>query len=557
MNLNRFFDFQTKTVTFAATLVGGSILVSRILGLIRDRLLAGEFGAGIELDIYFAAFRIPDLIYGILITGGIMAAFIPIFSDYYNEDKKKAWYLTTNVLNCFFLLLIVICGILALLTPHLIKFIVPGFSGPQKELAIKLTRVMFLSPIIFGASSIFSGILHYFNRFLVYSVAPILYNLGIILGILFLAPRFGLIGLAYGVILGALFHLLIQIPSVLNVGFRWKPQFNFFHSGIRRIFRLMAPRTIGSAAYHINLIVMTAIASTLISGSIAVFNFSNNLYYVPIGLVGISFALASFPTLSKSLAQKKIKKFLEDFSSTFRQIIFLVVPLSALMFILRAQIVRLVLGTGEFGWLGTRLTAACLGLFCLGIFAAGLIPFLARAFFSFKDTKTPVIVAVGTVSLNVVLALSLVKVLGDLNFFSQAIISGLDLWGIRDVRVVSLPLALSVSAILQFSFLFYLLHRKIQGFSVEVEKQWKQKLRGILESWIKILICTGVLIVGSLGILRVVAELVSMQSFWGILIQTFSAGMGGILVYALGSYILKSPELEVIKSALIKQFRPE
>lgn len=557
MNLNRFFDFQTKTVTFAAALVGISVLVSRILGLIRDRLLAGRFGAGIELDIYFAAFRIPDLIYGILITGGIMAAFIPIFSDYYSSDKKRAWKLTINVLNCFFLLLVGICGMLALFTPHLIKFIVPGFGAAQKELAIKLTRVMFLSPIIFGVSSIFSGILHYFNRFLVYSVAPILYNLGIILGILFLAPRFGLIGLAYGVILGALFHLLIQVPSVLNVGFFWKPQFNFFHLGIKRIFRLMAPRTVGSAAYHLNLIVMTAIASTLISGSIAVFNFSNNLYYVPIGLVGISFALASFPALSKSLAQKKIKKFLEDFSSTFRQIIFLVVPLSALMFVLRAQIVRLILGTGKFGWRGTRLTAACLGLFCFGIFAASLIPFLARAFFSFKDTKTPVIVALGAMSLNVVLAFSLVEVLGGLNFFSWQITSGLNLWGIKDIRVVGLPLALSISAILQFSFLFYFLHRKIQGFSFEIKNLWKEKLKDISISWIKILICSGGLIISSFGMLRVVANWVNMESFLGILIQGGSAGVVGILVYIIGAFVLRSPELKIIKSAFIEQFRPK
>ena len=198
-----------------------------------------------------------------------------------------------SALNCFLVLLIVISALLAIFAPYLIKFIIPGFSKENMDLAVSLTRIMFLSPILLGISSIFSGILHYFNKFLVYSLSPILYNLGIIIGILFFLPAFGLRGLAFGVILGAGLHWIIQIPAAKSSGYRYSFIFNFKNSGLVKIFKLIIPRTVGSAAYHINLIVVTAIASTLTAGSITVFNFSNNLQYFPLGLIGISFALAS------------------------------------------------------------------------------------------------------------------------------------------------------------------------------------------------------------------------------------------------------------------------
>ena len=465
--LNHALSFQTKTITFAAVLLFFSGLISCFLGLIRDRLLAGSFGAGEELDIYFAAFRIPDFVYGILIMGGIAAVFLPIFSEHFKKDKKSGWELTNNVLNCFLVLLIFICGILAILAPFLIKFIAPGFSSEAKDLTISLARIMFLSPILLGLSSIFSGILHYFNRFLAYSLAPIFYNLGIIFGILFFLPVFGLSGLAYGVILGAFLHLLIQIPMAVISGFSYRPFFNFRHFGLRKIFKLMIPRTIGAAAYHLNLLVITAIASTLAIGSISVFHLSNNLQYFPIGLIGVSFALASFPRLSRAWADGQKKTFSEHFSSSFRQILFFVIPVSFLMFLLRAQLVRLILGTGQFTWLDTRLTAASLGLFCLGIFAFSLIPLLARAFYSCQDTKTPTLVGIFSVLLNITLCLSLIWLLGFPNIIQGFLINFLNLQGIDDIQVIGLPLALSLAGLIQFVLLFFLLARKIKEINLK------------------------------------------------------------------------------------------
>jgi putative peptidoglycan lipid II flippase len=549
---NKIFDSQTKTVTFAAILLAVSALASKLLALIRDRLLAGTFGAGSELDIYFAAFRIPDFVYGILIMGGLSAVFLPVFSEYFKKDPSQGWVLTNNILNCFLVLLIFICGILAVFTPFLIKFIVPGFSPENKILAISLTRIMFLSPILLGISSLFSGILHYFNRFLVYSLAPILYNIGIILGILFFVPVFGLQGLAYGVILGAAFHWLVQIPAAKSSGYRYQPTFNFKFPGLAKIFKLMVPRTIGAAAYHINLIIITAIASTLAAGSIAIFNFSNNLQYLPIGLIGTSFTLAAFPLLSKNWASGLKEKFSKNFSSVFRQILFLIIPVSILMFLLRAQIVRLVLGTGKFSWVDTRLTAASLGIFCFGIFAFALIPFIARTFYSFQDTKTPVKIGIVSIAVNIILCLLFIWLLAPAqnfgagaNFFQVFLINNLKLQGIENIQVIGLPLAMSISGLFQFFFLLIFLRKKIGDI----------KLKEICQSFKKIIIAAILMGVFAYLSLQITANFVNMQTFWGVLTQMVLAGIIGISVYILITSLLKSPEIKTLKYSVSRQFR--
>jgi putative peptidoglycan lipid II flippase len=543
--LNRFFNSQTKTVTFAAVVLASSALLSRLLGLVRDRLLAGRFGAGQELDIYFAAFRIPDFIYGILIMGGIAAVFLPVFSEYYKKNEVEAWRFVNNLLNTFLFLLILLCSILALLTPFLIDIVAPGFSPEKKDLAVDLTRIMFLSPIFFGLSSLFSGVLHYFNRFLVYSLSPILYNLGIISGILFLVPVFGLPGLAYGVILGAACHWLFQVPAAIASGYKYQPVFNFKSSGIAKVFRLMIPRTVGAAAYHLNLIVITAIASTLTAGSIAVFNFSNNLQYFPIGIIGASFAIAAFPALSRTWAAGQKDEFSETFSSTFRQILFLIIPVSLLIFILRAQIVRVILGTGEFGWSETRLTAASLGLFCLGIFAYAFIPFLARVFYSFQDTRTPVVIGLVSMLLNVVLSFLFVSLLSCPNAFQEFMTGVLKLEGIRGLSVIGLPLALSISGIFQFSLLLCFLKKKTQDL----------RFREIWDSAGRVLLTSLFMAGASYLTLRLGNVFLDTNTFLGIFFQAIIAGAIGIAVYAAFNFLLKSPELKAIKYSFLKQFK--
>ena len=545
--IKSFFNSQTKTVTFAAGLLSVSALASRFLGLFRDGLLAGYFGAGVETDVYFAAFRIPDFVYNFLIIGGLSVAFLPLFSEYYSKNKEEAWRITSNLLNVFSFLIIVTCSVLFIFTPWLMRLIAPGFSIEERALASALTRLMFLSPILFGISNLFSSILHYFNRFLVYSIAPVLYNLGIIFGIIFLSPRFGIFGVGIGVVIGAFLHLAIQIPSAINCGFKYRAIFDFKHSSLREVFRLMVPRSLAVGAQQINLIVITAIASTLSIGSVAIFNFSNNLYYIPIGVFGVSFAVASFPKLSKLWASGKKEEFLDNFSLAFRQIVFLVIPSSVLIFLLRTQLVRIVLGSlgpGKFSWENTVLTSMCLGIFSVGIFASALIPFICRAFFSLKDTKTPTLIAGAGISLNIFLSFYLTAGLKSSGFLYDFAIRNFEFYNIENISIIGLPLAFSIAVIFQFVLLFIFLYKKIGNF----------KIREFFYSLERIIVSTTFMFILTYLTLSFVAGLVDLKTFSGVFIQGVSAGLVGILTYLLFSFILKSSEIWIIKSAIIKQF---
>lgn len=457
--LTRFFNFQTKTISRGALILGISYFLSALLGLLRDRLLAGRFGAGSELDVYFAAFRIPDFIYHLLILGGFSAAFLPLFSDYFSKDKEEAWKMANYLLNAFLFFLVLISLIIFIFTPGIIRLLFPGFNPQEQVLAVPLVRLLFLSPIIFGISNLLSGILHYFNRFLVYGLTPILYNLGIIVGIIFLSPVFGIFGVGMGVILGAFFHMAIQIPSVVNCGFNYRFLFNLKHPALKRVFNLMMPRIFGVAAQQINLIVIMAIASTITAGSISIFNFSNNMQGLPVGIIGVSFAVAAFPALSRFWSENQKKEFFESFYLVFRRIIFFIVPISLLVFLLRMPIVSFIYRTGKFGWEETQLTAACLGLFSISIFAQSLIPLFARVFFSWQDTKTPTLIAVFSVAFNIASAFFLVHILSFSNFFSVFLSGFFNLQKAGDISVIGLPLAFSSAAILQF-FLLFIFFRK-------------------------------------------------------------------------------------------------
>ncbi len=541
----RFLNSQTKTVISSAGILAVFSLLSRFLGLIRDRLLAASFGAGQEMDIYTAAFRVPDLVYNILIAGGIVVAFLPLFSEYFLKDKEEGWKMVNCVLNVFLFLLILCSSILFILAPWLIEFIVPGFDVSSKVLTITLTRLMLLSPIFFGISSIFSGILHYFNRFLAYSLAPVVYNLGIISGILFFAPynNWGIFGVGLGVVLGAFLHLAIQIIPAFNCGFRYKPVLDFKYPAIRKIFTLMIPRTIAIASQQINLIVITAIASTITTGSIAVFYYSNNIQHLPIGIIGVSFATATFPLLSKTWANGQKKEFLQGLSSSFRQILFLIIPASALMYLLRAQIIRIILGTGQFGWWETRLTSACLGVFCLSIFATALIPLVARAFFAFQDTKTPTLISVISVAFNIVLSFAFVWLLQFPNLFYGFIKNALRLQGIEDISVVGLPLAFSIATIFQLTLLLLFLYKKIGDLDI----------KEISYSFLKIILATLIMSGGAYSVLYLTALFLNTRTFLGIFFQAGIAGVIGVLIYITVTLLLKSQEAKAFKHLILKK----
>jgi len=541
--IDRILNSKTNNFTAAAFLIAISTFLSASLGLLRDRLLAGTFGAGETLDVYFAAFRIPDLLHGILVAGGISAAFLPIFSKEFEKERKRAFLFANNILNFSLISLFIISILLCIFTPQILKLIAPGFSKEQIRESIFLTRIFFLSPIFFSISSILSGVLQYFDKFLVYSLAPILYNLGIISGILFFVPRFGIYGLGYGVILGAALHVLIQIPAAKSSGFYYSRILDLKDTSFSSALKLMIPSAIGSGFSQLNLIIITALSSLLIPGTISIFTFSKNLEYFPISMIGVPFAISSFPILSKLWAINDKEKFWNCFSSVLRKILFLIIPVSALIFILRAQIVRIVLGTGEWGWLETRLTAACLGTFSFSMFALSALPFFQRSFYAICDTKTPTFLQIFNVLLNIVFSLVFLILFGSENIISRLVRDFLKLENIENIKVLAFPLSLGISGIVQTFILFSIFVRKV-GFS---------KFGEIIDSFKKILILTFITGQAVWLFLRPLAGAFDLDTFFGVLFQAGFAFFFGILFYLGGAFVLKMPELQSLFDSVLKK----
>lgn len=542
--IQKFLNSQSKSISSASLILAVSSLFSAVLGLLRDRLLAGTFGAGSDLDVYYSAFTVPDFIALILIFGAISAAVIPIFSGYLVKSKNEAWEYFSNLINVFLGFLIAVCVVLIIFTPFIVSLTAPGFSGQKKDLAILLMRIMFLSPIILGVSNMISGVLQIFHRFLVTAIAPLLYNLGIIIGILFFVPRFGLQGLAWGVVLGGVLHLLIQLPALFFSGFKFKLKFNYKDPGFVKTVKLMAPRSLGLGAGQLNTIATTAIASTLLAGSIAVFNFANNLSSILVTAIAASVSTASFPSMSMAFLKDEGDEFLRKFSSIFRQIIFLTIPISLLLLILRAQIVRVVLGVGKFDWADTKLTTACLGILALNLIAQSLILFLSKTFYAAHNTKIPAVISGLTVAFNIILSLLLVWLVRFYAGFSFFLQSLLRLNGVANVGVIALSLAYTITAIIECSLLLFMFNKKFP----------KLKSKEIYNSLYKILLASLIMVVLTFLTRQFLGSVVSLQTFWGIFLQLIISGIIGVVTYALTTHFLKSPENKTIIDSFLKKF---
>jgi len=529
--LKKLLNGQINSIGVAAGLVAASSLLSRLLGVFRDRILASQFGAGDTLDVYYSAFRIPDMIFNLLVLGALSAGFIPIFTGlvksfsskvkslFSDQDNKEAWELTNNVLNTLTLFLLLLSAIGFIFSPILTKLISPGFSPEKQTLSAALTKIMFLSPIFLGISSVIGGVLQSFKRFFVYSLAPIFYNIGIIIGVLYLVPILGVYGLAWGVVLGAFLHFLIQLPAIFNLGFKYKFILNFKNSNLRKIGKMMLPRTFSLAIAQINILVMTIIASTLASGSLSIFNLANNLQIFPVGIFGISFATAVFPTLALYAFDKK--KLIESFSYSLRQILFFIVPSTVLILTLRAQIIRVILGAGQFDWEDTILTFRTLGLFSISLFAQALIPLLVRVYYARHNSKTPFYIGIISVFSNIFLACYLAPKMG----------------------VEGLALAFSISSIINFILLWLALHSEVG------ELDEGKILFSAVKFSIAGIICGAAIQSGKI----IVGSLVNMDKTAGVFMQAFFAGLTGLIFYFFILYILHSEELNEFYSGIKKR----
>ena len=519
---------QLKSITSAAIIISGATLVSRIMGLARDRIFAHYFGVGPVMDSYYAAFRIPDLIYNLLIVGALSAGFIPTFTKLFNqsEDKTPAWKLANNILNITAISLAILSFFGMLFTPALTNLIAPGFDNASKALVTSFTRIMFGSTVMLGLSMVIGGVLQSLRAFFLYSLAPIFYNVGIIIGAVLLVPLIGIKGLAWGVVLGAFMHLSLQIYSAYANGYKWKWYFNPKDQNAKIIGKLMVPRTLGLAISQLNLVIITILASWLPTGSVTIFNFANNLQAVPIGIIGIPFAIAVFPVLSAAAARNDIDEFIKNLSSTIRQILFLIIPCAIIFLLLRAQIVRVILGTGKFNWDATISTGNTLAFFALSMFAQALIPLVARAFYALANTKTPFITGIISELTSIIAALLLMKPFG----------------------VAGLALAFSIGSILNLVILSIYLRNTLT------------KINGdkIFSSFYRIIIAVIPMALLIQYIKDPLAKIFNQDYFWGILGQGLVAGLSGLAIYLILCYLLRVPELIQIKESHTNRFlRPK
>lgn len=522
---NKFINGEkaSNSITGAAFLIAAMGLASRFFGLIRDRILASKFGAGDTLDAYYAAFKLPDMVFNLLILGALSAAFVPVFTSLISQDKKKeAWKLANSVLSVGVIALLLIASLSFIFAPQIVSLIAFGFEQEKQMLVVKLTRIMLASPIILGISGILGGILNSHKKFFFYSIAPIFYNFGIIIGALFLTERFGPIGLALGVVLGAFLHFLVQIPEAVRCGLKFRFEIDFKNDKLLKVGKLMIPRTMGLAVAQINFLVVTVLASTLASGSLAIFNFANNLQSVPLGVFGISFALAAFPTLSGHWAKGKKDEFVESFSKTFREIMFFIIPLSVMLIVFRAQIVRVVLGAGEFDWEDTILTFQALGIFSLSLFAQSLIPLLARSFYAFHNTKIPFFVGIFSEALNLGIALALIGKFG----------------------ILGLVWAFSISTIANMLLLFVILYKKIGNLN-ESE---------IIQSAAKTIVATLFAAITAQTLKYAVSHIVDMQTFFGVFFQLTSALLGALVIFIVVGRAMKIEEMDYFIKSFRKKF---
>lgn len=446
-NLFSLLTLRQTSILSGASIIMATVLLSKILGLVRDRLLAHVFPPD-TVAIFFAAFRLPDLIFQLLIFGTLSVAFIPVFTEYMEKQgREEAFKLAQSILNLSLLTLGFMTVLIFLLADPLTSLIVPGFSHEQQLKTASLTRIILFGQMILTVGSFFVGILQSYQRFIIPALAGVFYNLGIILGVVLLAKPLGLLGPAVGVVIGAILHVLIQLPLILSLGFRLHRLKSLIHPGVHEILRLMSVRTLGLAAEQINETVGVILASLISTASVTYLTFAQHLQVMPISLFGATIAQAALPVLSYERARGKMEEFKATLLTTLHQILFLSLPATAILIVLRIPSVRLTFGASQFDWQATVLTGKTLAFLAIALAAQAVSLLLVRSFYALKDTKTPVVVSLLVVGINIALSFYFVRILK---------------W-----EVWSLGLAFSLSNLLSAVSLFLALHFKVGGFDLD------------------------------------------------------------------------------------------
>ncbi len=433
-------DVSSKKVAKAALFLMITTIISRILGIARESILYGIFNANYMTDAYRASFSIPDYVYMLLVGGALSSAFIPVFSSYIATDREdEGWLAASIVFNYIILLSLILISLAYLHTDSLIRHLVPGLPPQTADLAVTMTHIMFFQAFFMILNGVIMGILNSFNHFAAPAIGSVLYNLMIIIVGVWLYRQYGIMAFSYGVVTGAAFSFIIQIPALRRVGVRYYFSWDFHNQGFKQIIGLMIPVMIGLGIVQLNPFVTQNLASHLGPGTISVLDLAQKIMNLPIGIFVTPIAIAFFPSLTVLTAQSKTAAFLRTSSLGLRAILLVSIPSSFGLVALGEPLVKLLFKQGNFTEAASQLVYIALLYFCVGIFAYSAVQMLNRSFYALKDTVTPIISSISAIVLNILLS---VKMVGP--------------WGIKGLAMAS-----SLSAI--FNFLFLLLMLRIKA----------------------------------------------------------------------------------------------
>jgi putative peptidoglycan lipid II flippase len=515
----------TGSLARAGLIVSSAFLLSRILGYVRLVVIGNTFGASSDLDAFFAAFRLPDLIFQLVAAGALASALVPIVSGLLTKDERpRAWRVVSTVINLMLIALAILSVGLFILAPVIVPFITPGFGPAQLDQTVELTRVMLLSPIFLGLGAVATSVLNADGRFAAAAMAPAVYNLAIIGGAVLLAPTLGVMGLALGVVAGSLGHLLVQVPAVARIGFHYEPGIDGADPQARKALILMAPRAVGLGVTQITFIVVTSLATTLGVGAVSDFNFAFALLQIPLGIIGVPLGTVLLPSLSRDAAVGREGAFAALLTRALRLLIYVMIPIAALGAVVRLPVVEILFGSGQISASDLDVIAVTLTGFLIGLPAHAMIAVLARAFYARQDTVTPVVAAVGAVAINCTLAVLLVGPLG----------------------LPGVALAIAIAAWAEAVVLLVILYRRLPYFA----------LRGLGRVGIEAIVASAIAAAVALALLEFADGLLGGHPgrlILVILVSVVSVAFGA--VYAVLSVALRIPELPSIVGVMADVLR--
>lgn len=508
-----------RQIARAAGVVMAGFVLSNLIGLFRQILVSNAFGTQSDLDAFLAAIRFPDTLFSLIAGGALASAFVPTFTGMLEtENRHRAWQMGSAILNLVFITLSVVSVIAWIFASQVVRFILAPFFPPElQSLTTSLLRVLLISPAIFGVSGLLMGMLNAHQHFLLPALAPSLHWVGWILGIWLFVPRWGIHGLAWGAVLGAVMHLGVQVPGLVKLKGRYFPTLGLRLAEVREVGRLMAPRLVGVAAVQLNFVVNTIIASGQPEGSVTAIDNAWRIMLMPQVIIAQAVAIAALPTFSAQAARGRFDEMRSSLASTLRGVLLLAIPASLGLMLLREPIIAIILERGAFDAHSTQLVSWALLWFASGLVGHSVVEIVSRSFYALHDTKTPVIIGVGAMTLNVFLSLGFSALFRSIGWAPHG----------------GLALSNSLATTLEMILLMILMSRRLNGLD------GRRILSGALAA------AAGTIVM-SLSILA--------WQFWtedrGVLLSGGGAVLVGTVIYGLIILSLRVPEVKSVLSAM-------